>query len=531
VAPAGDHAARQVLDILAGRRLLTVNEATVEVAHEALLREWPRLRAWLDEDSAGRRLRRHLAPAARDWAEHGRHPSDLDRGPRLAAALEWSRDHERDLTTTERDFLSASRILHLRTLHRLRATLAALAALLAVVVVLGVLAWQNGRDAVDERRLADTHKLYASRYLVSQAQAIFHDDPQLSLLLTVAAAAIDDNAEAGASLLGQATFRRDVTGFLTGHTGGVQMAFSSDGGTLAAVGVNGTMIVWELHKTSAEPPLTVSTSLTDGILGIAVSSYGQTLAAVGTDRIILYDLRTRTQSNLTNGPTSYIKSVAFNPNGQILASAGADKTITLWDTSSLKPKAPPLTGHNDDILAVAFRPDGQTLASAGADGTIFLWNLRTLTHGAPLTGRNTGGGILALAFSPDGKRLAAASEDGTISLWDVTRHAWVASLLGDAGLVDHLAFNTSGQTLTSVGTDKTVIIWDLHTLAPITTTVIDGNEVAFSPDERILASASTGNAVVLWDIHRQATSDLPATAALPAYLCAKAGRDLTAEER
>jgi len=76
-----------------------------------------------------------------------------------------------------------------------------------------------------------------------------------------------------------------------------------------------------------------------------------------------------------------------------------------------------------------------------------------------------------------------------------------------------------------------VIIWDLHTLAPITTTVIDGNEVAFSPDERILASASTGNAVVLWDIHRQATSDLPATAALPAYLCAKAGRDLTAEER
>jgi len=290
VAPPGDHTARQVLDTLAGRRLLTVEEATVEVAHEALLREWPRLRTWLDEDDTGRRLRRHLAPAARDWADHGRHPSDLDRGPRLATALEWARDHEMDLTTTEREFLAASRALHTRTLHRLRATVAALTALLAVVAVLGVLAWQKDRDAQDQRRLAEVNRQYASRYLVSRAQAIFHDDPQLSLLLTVAAARIDDNAEAGVSLLGQATLRQNVTGFLTGHTGGVDMAYSSDGGTLAAVGADGTIILWNLRNPTRRTPLT-GHNTGGGILALAFSPGGKKLASAGEDGTVnLWDV-------------------------------------------------------------------------------------------------------------------------------------------------------------------------------------------------------------------------------------------------
>jgi DNA-binding SARP family transcriptional activator/WD40 repeat protein len=528
VAPPGDHAARRVLDTLAGRRLLTVEEATVEVAHEALLREWPRLRAWLDEDDTGRRLRRHLTPAARDWADHGRHPSDLDRGPRLATALEWARDHQTDLTAIEREFLTASRALHTRTLHRLRATVAALTALLAAAASLGVLAWQSSSDAQDQHRLAEAHSHNASLYLVSQAQAIFHDDPQLSLLLTVAGAQINDNAEAGASLHGQATLRQNVTGFLTGHTGGVDMAFSSDGGTLAAVGGDGTMMVWNRNDKAAAP-LTVRTSLTDGILGIAVSSDGHTLAAFRADKIVRYDLRTQKQSPLPTSPASYVKTVTFSPNGQMLASADADKTITLWNAHGRI--APPLTGHNDDILAVTFDSDGQTLASADADGTILLWNLRTHTHAAPLTGHNTSSGILDLAFSPDRKTLASAGENGTVDLWDVTRRTWLASLPGHTADVDHLAFNPSGQTLASADTDKTVILSDVQSHATITTTTIDGNELAFEPDGQTLASASAGNAVILWDIRSHDPADLPATPALLDYLCAKAGRDLTAQER
>ena len=94
---------------LARERLITVGEDEAEVAHEALLREWPRLRGWLEEDAEGRRLHRHLTHAARDWNAGGRDASELYRGSRLAAALEWADAHGDELNDVEREFLDASR--------------------------------------------------------------------------------------------------------------------------------------------------------------------------------------------------------------------------------------------------------------------------------------------------------------------------------------------------------------------------------------------------------------------------------------
>ena len=89
--------ARQVLAELADGRLVTVERGRVEVAHEALLREWPRLRGWLEEDAEGRRLHHHLGIAAREWDAGGRDPGELYRGARLAAALDWAAAHEPEL--------------------------------------------------------------------------------------------------------------------------------------------------------------------------------------------------------------------------------------------------------------------------------------------------------------------------------------------------------------------------------------------------------------------------------------------------
>ena len=98
-----------LLERAADARLVTLGEGTAEVAHEVLIREWPTLRGWLDEDREGIRLHRQLGAAARLWDTGGRDPSDLYRGARLGAAADWAEHHREDLNATERSFIDAGR--------------------------------------------------------------------------------------------------------------------------------------------------------------------------------------------------------------------------------------------------------------------------------------------------------------------------------------------------------------------------------------------------------------------------------------
>ena len=146
--------------VLADDRLVTVGEEGVEVAHEALLREWPRLRAWLEEDAEGRRVQRHLLQAAREWESAGRDPAELYRGARLTAALEWTAERDAELSAPEREFVEASRAAaeqeaeRRRVAHRrLQGLFVALAGLLLLAVLAGAVALsQRGRRETPPRR-------------------------------------------------------------------------------------------------------------------------------------------------------------------------------------------------------------------------------------------------------------------------------------------------------------------------------------------------------------------------------------------
>jgi hypothetical protein len=190
----------ETLAVLADQRLVTIGEGEVEVAHEALLREWPRLGAWLDEDAEARRLHAHLIAGTRGWEAAGRDPGELYRGARLAAALDWAGPHGSELNASERAFLEASRARaeraaerQRRANRRLRALLVSLAVLLAVAVVAGAAAVSQRGDARDAALAADAQRL--------GAQALTDDRLDHALLLALTGVALDETPATLGSLL------------------------------------------------------------------------------------------------------------------------------------------------------------------------------------------------------------------------------------------------------------------------------------------------------------------------------------------
>jgi len=198
------------------------------------------------------------------------------------------------------------------------------------------------------------------------------------------------------------------------------------------------------------------------VTAVAISPNGKLLASAGEDKTVrLWDLAAGQLLQTLTGHQDLIYDVAFSPEGTRLASCGMDKTARIWDAVTGK-ELHKLTGHGGPIRHVAFAPDGTTLASAGIEGTARLWDARTGTLLSTFTSTGQCG---CVAFSPDGKTLAAG--DGTlIRLWDLATGWYVAVLSGHTACPCSVAFHPDGQTLvsTAADTDPAVRIWDLATL-------------------------------------------------------------------
>jgi WD40 repeat protein len=289
---------------------------------------------------------------------------------------------------------------------------------------------------------------------------------------------------------------RDV---LMAHPGGVgALVFTPDGQTLISGGSDGRIRTWE--SATGRPLGEIGTQdVTKPVESLAVSHDGRILA---DPRVGLWDLgRARLMHSESGNTEGAIP--AFSPVEAILAMARGGDT-RLLDAETWKPLLPPLgTSTFHGVAAMAFRPDGHVLATAGDDQKVTLWEVAT---GRQLPGNLLGhkGGIQSLAFSPEGRALASGSRDGTVIIWDVTDPAKPSlrhELNGNAGAVWAVAYSPDGTTVAAGNEDGTVKLWDPITGRDRCTLVghtARVRTVAFCRGGSVLATGDAGGTIRLW---------------------------------
>ncbi|MCI0633149.1 MAG: protein kinase [Actinobacteria bacterium] len=566
-------AMQAALDAFGRHRLLTFDrdpatrEPTVEVAHEALLRSWPRLRGWIGAARDDVRTLRRLADAARDWERNGREPSFLLRGSRLDQFESWAEGSDLAVGRTERAYLHTSvidrqeereaeaargereRAVERRSGRRLRALVAVFGAAALVAGSLTVVARNQSERAGRESRIAIARELAAAavanldmdaerslllaleavettyrvdRTSLPEAEEALHRALQAyRLVLTVPGLSGQFGADGSRLLVaGLEPGRADVyepasgeristaigagSGSEVGPGGGLDLAFSADGGLFATAGESGDVRLYETETGEEVRRLSVPEG---ALYDPEFSPDGRFISTGGPVRgccpeTYLFDLRTGELLNIDFA----IGPVAFSPDGQrrLIADSWFDPGLDEW-----------VAGYVDDSQERRGLPDYPEdfpfyhLPGQEADVPIY----EGLVGGERLRGMTLLGGhegdVNDAAWSPDGAMVVTSSPK-QVSVWDVSRSKPVRdpgpefSVSPPAGLFTAVDFGPDSQIATGMS-DGTTVLWRLSRddAEAILTLAGHGAEVAdvdFSPDgTRLVTSSDDGN-VRLWDI-------------------------------
>lgn len=517
----GDAAAvNHVLDAFSAVRLIlfegkrSTREPQVELAHEALIRVWPRLQSWLEESREDLRVQAGLRAAAEAWLDSQRDPSYLLAGGRLAQVESWAASTYMPLNFTEESFVTAS-ITHrdaaataetARQQRELTLAQASAAAsrraanrlwllvgvmLLAILCVAGLFGLaRTAQTAAEAASIAADRSATQARSLQQAANAqvqLSYGRTDVALALALAAADTDPDSGTASAVLVETAYTRSNRHIYRDHASEVMgVAVSADGTLFASAG----------------------------------GRYNPTQRDDTDTDVRLWDIASQTVIHRLSGHTDTVWAVAFSPDGTLLASASADQTIRLWDVAS-GTLLRTLTGHTATVRTLAFTPDGTQLVSGSGefsaglrpsdDFSVRLWNVADGSQQCIFQPANQlKSEVRTVAVSPDGSTVLSGSGaertpdgDNVIVMWDVATCRERTRLYGHTNLINALAFSPDGTRFVSASADNNVILWNLASRTPIRYFVGHTdwvNAVTFDPSGQFILSGGWDNTIILWDI-------------------------------
>ncbi|MDJ0769993.1 MAG: BTAD domain-containing putative transcriptional regulator [Ilumatobacter sp.] len=474
-----------VLDAFDAARLLTFDrnpvtgEATVEVAHEALLAEWPRMCAWVDAARDDLRLHGALVAAVDEWERSGRRPDYLLTGSRLDVYEGWSPTTGLELTEPEAAFVSASTSrrteerareeerratalrLERRSVRRLRALVVVVSVAALVAAGLTVFAVDRSREAAASER--ETR----ARGLANASRISLETDSELAILLALEAIDVTQTAD----------------------------------GVVLREAEEALHAALHAHRLFATAP---------GAYDVAVLPDGRVLS--GGDRARLWDPATGDQLELRS---QRIMSVASSPDGSLLATGGESGSLALWDaTTAEQVRTFTRNGrpaHDRFIRDVVFSSDGSLLASASGDLSVRVWDVATGEEVRSVE-RPDGamwdvlGDTPQLAFHPDGTRLAITGfRDEAARILDIATGEWASSLPSPDVPARAVQYVDRGSRLVTAATYDSIGVWDGATESLLFSVPMEQENlrlayVAVSPDGSKLAITSDDAAIRLFEL-------------------------------
>jgi WD40 repeat protein len=524
-------------------------EAVVEVAHEALLRQWEPLRAAIDARRDELRVRDDIERWVLDWEQSGRDASYLVGGERLTAARAWAALHPEELARSPgaNELIAASGEVEARAtqerleaerqhqiaetrglIQRLRADAEQASALLALDPP-RALASALAVTAANLDQLGSPPLAFVQTTLCAAVRTVKEREALAGHAQPVTSVAVDPAGRWIVSAGRDRTVRLWPTAdgvapvVLGEHDGdALCVAVSPDGDLIASGGSDGVVRRWRPDGAVVGPPLDASR---DAILCVTLSSDGTIVAGSGDGAVYLWTGPARPARRLA--AQSYVAALASAGRDQFAAGCG-DGRVVIWLITPGGFEEVTLGHHDDFVTSVGVSPDGQLVASTSRDGTIRLW--RVVGGGGPDSqpavlrpaSADRGSLLTSLAFGPDGASLAYGDESGKIELVDLSGRRIHPPLICPGRAVASLALGADGRTMVG-GAGAVVHVWDWLPRRPGLATVttndpvprwdVNGDQaspawlapefvagVAFTPDNQGVVSVGGDRSLRIWGL-------------------------------